>query len=46
MVINSTNINKRTTISHLSLLSTNKDHDIWCWKSRSWLGTDTKMWHA
>jgi hypothetical protein len=21
-----------------------KDQDIWCWKSRSWLVTDTKKW--
>jgi len=23
-----------------------KDHNIWCWKSRSWLGTGTKMWRV
>jgi len=21
-----------------------KDHNIWHWKSRSWLGTGTEMW--
>jgi len=24
----------------------NKDHDIWRWKFRSWLGTNTKMWRC
>ena len=23
-----------------------KDHNIWHWKSRSWLGTDIQMWHC
>jgi len=23
-----------------------KDHNIWRWKSRYWLGTDTKIWRC
>jgi hypothetical protein len=23
-----------------------KDHDIWCWKSKTWLGTSAKMWRG
>jgi len=35
---------KRTTTSHLNWTYwSQKDHDIWRWKSRSWLGTGTKM---
>jgi hypothetical protein len=46
MVINSTNINK--TNNHLSSLPTKhrKDHDIWRWKSRSWLGTGSNMYQV
>jgi len=40
---NFTNINK--TNNHVSpwLIKYTKNHDIWRWKSRSWLGTVTKM---
>jgi len=43
---NSNNINK--TNNHLSpqLIEQKKDHVIWLWKSRSWLGTCTKMWRG
>ena len=43
MVINSTNINKAN--NHLSPQSTEhkKNHDVCHWKSKSWLGTGTKM---
>ena len=38
-------LTKWTITSHLSSLNINKrDHDIWCWKSRSRLVTGTKMW--
>jgi len=40
MVNNSTNTTKRTNSSHLKSLKHRKDHDIWHWKSRSWLRTD------
>jgi hypothetical protein len=40
---NSTNINK--TNSHLSSQLIEKDHDVWCWKFRSWLETGT-MWQG
>jgi len=42
MVNNSTNISTKRN-NHLSPLLTEhkKDHDIWRWKSRSWLGTGT-----
>jgi len=43
MVNNSTNIAKQTTSSHPKALNRKKDHAIWRWKSRSWLGTDTDM---
>jgi len=43
MVNISTNINKMN--NHItSLTEHKKDHDIWRWKSRSWLETDTQMW--
>jgi hypothetical protein len=32
--------------SPLILTEHKKDHDIWCWKSRSWLETGTKMWQT
>jgi len=35
---------KQTITTHLHSQNTKKDHDIWCWKSRSCLGTGTKMW--
>jgi len=41
MFDHSTNINKRTTISHLT--SMNRDH-ICLWKSRSWLRQSTNIW--
>jgi hypothetical protein len=42
MVNNSTNINKWKITPHpKSLNIEKKNHDIWCWKSRSWLGTGT-----
>ena len=33
---------------HLSpqVIEDRKDHDIWHWKSRSWLGTGTTMWRG
>ena len=31
------------TSNHLTL---KKDHNIWYWKFRSWLGTDTKLWQG
>jgi len=34
---------KRTTTSHTNSPRTLKTHDIWRWKSKSWLGTETKM---
>jgi len=34
----------RTITSHLNSLNHKKDHNKWRWKSRSWLGTGTKMW--
>ena len=40
MVTNSTNINKKILTEH------KKDHDIWRWKSRPWLGTGTIMWQG
>ena len=42
LINNSTNINK--THNHLSpqIIEHKKDHDIWCWKSRPWLGSGTK----
>jgi hypothetical protein len=43
MVNNSPNINKQIT-SHLNSLNTNKYHDLWRWKSRSWFRRSTKMW--
>jgi len=30
---------KLTITSYLNSLNTEKDYDIWHWKSRSWLGT-------
>jgi hypothetical protein len=33
---------KWTITTHLTSLNTKKDHDIWPWKSRSWLGTSQK----
>jgi len=41
MVNNSANINK--TSNRLSSQFIGKKHDIRCWKSKSWLGTGTKM---
>jgi len=37
---------KQINIHHLKLLYTKKGHDIWHWKSRSWLWTGTKMWQC
>jgi len=38
---------KRTITSHLNWTHwTKKDHDIWRWKSRSWLRTGSKMWRG
>jgi hypothetical protein len=34
---------EQTTTSHIKSLSTSKEDYIWCWKSRSWFGTGTKM---
>jgi hypothetical protein len=40
-------INKWSITSHLHSLNTKKkDHDIWRWQSRSWFGTNTKMWQG
>ena len=45
--ISSTNINKKTKQSAPLILTEfaehKKDHDIWCWKSKSWLETCTKV---
>jgi hypothetical protein len=38
---------KRTIFYHLHSLNTKEgNHDIWCWKYRSWLGTGTTMWRC
>ena len=37
---------KQSTTSHLKPLNTKKDNDVWHWKSRSWIGTGTKMWQG
>jgi len=44
IVNNSTNIKKIN--NHLSpqIIDHKKGHNIWHWKFRSWLGTDTNMW--
>jgi len=34
----------RTTSFQLKQLNTTQYHDIWCWKSRSCLGTCTNTW--
>jgi hypothetical protein len=39
MVNNSADINKMNNHPHPIPLNTTKDHDIWRWKSRSFLGT-------
>jgi len=39
MVNNALNINKMNN----HLLPSGNEHDIWRWKSRSWLGTSTDM---
>jgi len=45
MVNNSTNINKmKQSPLTLTQLTQKKDHDIWCWKSRSWFRTGTYLW--
>jgi hypothetical protein len=46
VVNNSNNINKMN--SHLSpqIIGHTKDHNIYWWKSRSWLQTGTKMSHS
>jgi len=41
IVNNSTNINK-TNHFLLQLFEHKKDHAIWCWKCKPWLGTGTK----
>jgi hypothetical protein len=55
MVNNSTNIiNKANNYLSPEFTEHEKDHDIWRWKSRSWLGTYTKIciflksdhWHS
>jgi len=38
--------NKQSSLAHRNSLNTMKDHDIWHWKSRSWLGKCTKMWRV
>jgi len=43
MVNKFTNINK--TKKYLSP-EHRKDHDIWSWKSRFWLGTGTNVWRG
>jgi len=49
MVNNFTNISKANNhlsplTSHLSpqIIEHKKDHDMWCWKSRSWVEKGTK----
>ena len=38
---------KRTITSHLNWTHwKQKGHDIWCWKSKSWLATGTNMWRC
>ena len=44
MVNNTTNIKKTNT--YLSPQFVDHKLDIWQWKSRSWLGTATKMWQG
>jgi hypothetical protein len=46
MVNNSTISTKRTTTSDLSSLNNKKDHDIWLWICRCWIGTGTNKWKA
>jgi len=41
MVNNSIIINNHLLPQTIELKT---DQDIWCWKSRSWLGMGTKMW--
>jgi hypothetical protein len=42
MVLNSTNIhkNEQSPSTLTEITEHKKDHDIWRWKSRSWIGTD------
>jgi hypothetical protein len=34
----------QTIVCHLNSLNIKRNHNIWCWKSKYWLGTGTKMW--
>ena len=44
MVNNSTIVNKLCNHISPQIVEHEKDHNIWCWKFRSWLGTGTKRW--
>ena len=44
MVDNAAYINKTNNHSLPFTTETKKDHDIWHWKSRPWLGTGAKVW--
>ena len=46
MINNSTNINEMNNRFLPQIIKYKKDYNIWCWKSRSWLGTGTKMWQG
>jgi len=46
MVNNSTNINKANNYLSYQTTVHKMDHDIGYYKSRSWLGTNTKMWQG
>jgi len=46
MVNNSTIINKKKNQLSPQLSDHIKDHYMWYWKSRSWLGTGAKMWQG
>jgi len=38
--------NEQSPFTLTELTDHQKKHDIWCWKSRSWLETGTKMWRG
>jgi hypothetical protein len=46
VVYNSSNINNPNNHLSLQINEGEKDHDIWRWKSSSWLWTYTKMWRS
>jgi hypothetical protein len=46
MVNNFTNCNKTNNNLLSQTIEHKKDHNIWHWKSSSWLGTCTEMWQG